>query len=135
MGRARLTVFLGDAGHKLGPGKIHLLEALAERGSISAAAREMGMAYRHAWEMVDELNRCFTTPVVEVVAGGRAGGGASLTRWGREVVDRFRQMEEATRRTTRRHLEAIEEQLAPAEPARRHSTRPRAKGDSTKPRG
>ncbi|NNL86529.1 MAG: LysR family transcriptional regulator, partial [Myxococcales bacterium] len=57
----RVTVYLGD--HKIGPGKIELLEAIDEGGSISAAARAMGMAYRHAWEMVDDLNRCFRRPV------------------------------------------------------------------------
>lgn len=51
MARVRISVYLGEAEHKLGPGKVRLLEAIGEHGSISAAARSMGMAYRHAWEM------------------------------------------------------------------------------------
>ncbi len=121
MGRIRISVYLGDAGHKLGPGKIALLEAIEKEGSISAAARSMGMAYRHAWEMVDELNRCFDTPAVEVSSGGRAGGGASLTSRGRDVVKRFRAIEGSVDRAARSQVAALEAHLDPREPSRRHS--------------
>jgi molybdate transport system regulatory protein len=81
--------------HSIGPGKAALLEAIRETGSISAAARALGMAYRHAWELVDDLNACFATAVVETAAGGRRGGGARLTPFGAELLERFREMEAA----------------------------------------
>jgi molybdate transport system regulatory protein len=120
MGRVRVSVYLGRAGHKLGPGKIALLEAIDEHGSISAAARSMGMAYRHAWEMVDELNHCFDEPAVQVSAGGRTGGGAALSARGRQVVRRFRAIEAAASRASRSHVAALEAHLDPREPSRRH---------------
>jgi len=120
MTRVRISVYLGEAGHKLGPGKVQLLEAIDQHGSLSAAARSMGMAYRHAWEMVDELNRCFARPVVEMATGGRAGGGARLTPWGREVVRRFHRIEAGAQRAAGPHLRALDAQLDPDEPPRRH---------------
>jgi molybdate transport system regulatory protein len=78
---------VGDA-HSLGPGKAALLEAIGETGSISAAARKLGMAYRHAWELVDDLNACFASPVVYAAPGGREGGGARLMPFGEELVAR-----------------------------------------------
>jgi molybdate transport system regulatory protein len=92
--RIRLHIHVGSE-HSLGPGKAALLEAIRATGSISAAARALGMAYRHAWELVDDLNACFTPAVVETAAGGRLGGGARLTPFGEELVQRFREMEAA----------------------------------------
>ena len=82
-------------GHDIavGPGKIDLLEAIARTGSITAAARELGMSYRRAWLLVDTMNRCFRSPVVEAEAGGRRGGGTRLTPLGSEVVMRYRRIE------------------------------------------
>jgi molybdate transport system regulatory protein len=108
--RIRLRIHLGDD-HSLGPGKVQLLEAVREHGSISAAARSMGMAYRHAWELIDDMNQCFRSPVVETASGGRAGGGATLTAFGEEVVRRFRAMEEATRRSVAKDLAALDRQV------------------------
>jgi len=117
----RLAIYLGPDAHKLGPGKIHLLEQIREHGSISAAARAMGMAYRHAWELVDDLNRCFATPVVESAVGGRAGGGASLTPWGEELIRRFRAMEAATGKALARDLRDLDAKLALPGPGRARS--------------
>jgi molybdate transport system regulatory protein len=121
MVRIRLAVYLGEEGHKLGPGKVRLLEAIEEHGSISAAARSMGMAYRHAWELVDDLNRCFKRPVVTVSVGGRAGGGAAVTPWGHELIERFHRMEEAASRAVRPDLDGIVASVAP--PPRRQLRR------------
>jgi molybdate transport system regulatory protein len=68
------------SGARIGPGKAALLESVRSSGSISAAARAMGMDYKRAWLLVDSLNRAFDTPVVERVTGGSGGGGAILTR-------------------------------------------------------
>jgi len=110
--RVRLRIYLGKDEHKLGPGKVQLLEAIREHGSISAAARSMGMAYRHAWELVDDLNRCFQSPVVAASTGGRAGGGAEITPLGEELIQRFHAMEKATRRAIGRDLDALDAKLA-----------------------
>lgn len=104
--RVRLHIHLAGE-HSLGPGKVQLLEAVRETGSISAAARSMGMAYRHAWEMIDDLNAGFGRAVVETASGGAAGGGAKLTKFGEELVRRFRSMEAATNRAIARDLRAL----------------------------
>jgi molybdate transport system regulatory protein len=77
----------------IGPGKVDLLEAIAQTGSITAAARSLGMSYRRAWLLVDTMHRCFRRPVVEAAAGGRRGGGSRLTTLGNEVVRRYRRIE------------------------------------------
>ena len=70
----------------IGPGKADLLRAVAETGSISAAAREMRMSYRRAWLLVHTMNSCFAEPLVDAVKGGPTGGGAELTAIGEEVL-------------------------------------------------
>lgn len=77
----------------VGPGKVALLKAIGETGSISAAARELGMSYRRAWLLCDTMNRCFRSPVVEANPGGRGGGGAQVTALGQEVLARYDAME------------------------------------------
>jgi molybdate transport system regulatory protein len=76
----------------LGPGRIDLMQAIVATGSISAAARTMGMSYRRAWLLVDEINGAFARPLVESAAGGRHGGGARLTETGRAVVAAYQRM-------------------------------------------
>ena len=83
--------FNGD--RALGPGKVRLLESIAETGSISAAGRAMAMSYRRAWMLVDELNHMFDAPLVEARPGGKDGGGTSLTPAGEDVVRRYRAIE------------------------------------------
>ena len=88
----RLRVLIGAA-TALGPGKVDLLEAIARSGSISAAARDMGMSYRRAWLLVDTMNRCFKEDLVVTTTGGRGGGGSRITPLGRQVLRRYRAME------------------------------------------
>lgn len=90
--RAVVKIDFGT-GVRLGPGKVRLLECIAETGSISAAARQMEMSYRRAWMLIDELNGIFGKPVVETAAGGSGGGGAKVTDFGRRIVVVFREME------------------------------------------
>jgi molybdate transport system regulatory protein len=90
--RFRFRLLLGRT-VAMGPGKADLLTALAETGSISAAARRMGMSYKRAWYLIDTMNRCFKEPVVETVKGGRGHGGAGLTTMGQTVLDHYRAME------------------------------------------
>ncbi len=77
----------------MGPGKADLLEAIADSGSISAAARKLAMSYRRAWLLVDTMNGCFKSPLVETLTGGAKGGGAHVTMLGHDVVKRYREME------------------------------------------
>ena len=109
---------------------MELLEAVAEHGSISAAARSMGMAYRHAWVLIDDLNRCFGAPVVATATGGRRGGGARLTPLGAELVRRFRAMERRAGRAVARELRGARgpdercHLVAALRPARRRARAP-----------
>ncbi|HEX3151992.1 MAG TPA: molybdate ABC transporter substrate-binding protein [Gemmataceae bacterium] len=70
----------------LGPGGLELLEHLNRLGSISAAARQMGMSYRKAWSLVQTMNAAATSPIVALATGGTGGGGATLTPLGRNLV-------------------------------------------------
>lgn len=88
----RLRILLGSD-IALGPGKADLLDAVLRTGSISAAAREMGMSYRRAWLLVDTMNSCFRRPLVETITGGQGGGGARVTEFGLDVLGRYRAME------------------------------------------
>ena len=74
----------------IGPGKAELLAAIAQHGSISAAARAMGMSYRRAWLLVETMNRSFKQPLVSTLAGGKHGGGTQLTETGELVLQRYR---------------------------------------------
>ncbi|MSP49085.1 MAG: LysR family transcriptional regulator [Alphaproteobacteria bacterium] len=91
--RLRLRLMAGDE-IAIGPGKADLLAAIAETGSIAAAGRRLDMSYRRAWLLVETMNRCFRSPVVEAAKGGAKGGGACLTVLGADVLDRYRRMEE-----------------------------------------
>ena len=79
----------GANGTFLGYGRVVLLERIAEFGSISKAAKSMGMSYRRAWELVDSMNRQARRPLVETSIGGKKGGGTKLTEAGRQAVEGF----------------------------------------------
>ncbi|MCP5060540.1 MAG: LysR family transcriptional regulator [bacterium] len=107
MTRVRMGFYFGaDEVHKLGPGKVALLEAVGEHGSISAAARALGLAYGRAWERINDLNECFKTPVIETSARGTA-----LTPFGAELVDTFHSMEAAALRAIGKDLRRLEKQV------------------------
>lgn len=107
-GVPRLRIKIGAVGSGIGPGKIDLLEAVGRTGSISSAAREMGMSYRRAWVLVDGVNKLFKRPVVVAAAGGMRGGGAQLTDFGRALTAAYRRIEART-------ASAIREEFAPFE--------------------
>lgn len=77
----------------LGPGKVDLLEAIENTGSISAGARALGLSYRRAWDLMDTMNQCFKQPLVQRVKGGKGGGGAQLTAAGQGMLKLYRTME------------------------------------------
>lgn len=79
----------------LGPGKVSLLECVERTGSLSAAARSLGMSYRRAWLLLHSTNEGFSQPVVELSVGGKDGGGARLTEFGQRLVADYRAFEAA----------------------------------------
>ena len=108
--RYRLRITKG-AEIAVGPGKVDLLEAIATTGSITAAAKQLGMSYRRAWLLVDTMNRCFMRPVVAAEAGGQRGGGTALTPVGAEVVRRYRKAEALAAKASARELAALAQLL------------------------
>jgi molybdate transport system regulatory protein len=90
----RLRVDFGP-GRALGAGKVGLLEAIEREGSLSRAAAELGMSYRRAWGLLQDLNSSFAEAVAIATVGGSAGGGAHLTAFGRALVAAYRGVERA----------------------------------------
>jgi molybdate transport system regulatory protein len=84
---------LSDRHPAMGPGKAQLVALIADTGSISAAARKMGMSYRRAWQLVEAVNKSFNRPVVLTATGGKRGGGAVVTDFGKRLVERYHAME------------------------------------------
>jgi len=108
--RLTLRVDLGS-GRALGPGKVRLLEAIEKTGSISQAGRALGMSYRRAWLLVDDMNNCFRDAVIAAQPGGVHGGGATLTAFGQQLVERYRAIEAEALVATRKHLHDLEAAL------------------------
>ena len=103
---------LFGAASSLGPGKIALLEAIARCGSISAAAREMGMSYRRAWLLVEAMNQAFKQPAVRAATGGKRGGGAEVTPFGQDLLARYRKIEAKAAAAVSRDLQALNKLLS-----------------------
>jgi len=89
------------------PAKIDLLEAIRESGSLSRGARNIGMSYRRARQLIDSFKGAFRNPVTRAVRGGSGGGGVVLTPFGEELVDSYRSLEVEIRTLATRRLEAI----------------------------
>jgi molybdate transport system regulatory protein len=85
-----------ESGARIGSGKFRLLQSVHDSGSISGAARDMGMSYKRAWVLLDSINQAFTEPVVVASPGGAGGGGARLTPFGLEVLARYRKIADRT---------------------------------------
>jgi molybdate transport system regulatory protein len=102
----RIRVMRG-ADIALGPGKVDLLEAIAKTGSITSAARVLGMSYRRAWLLVDTMNRSFRNPVVEAESGGSRGGGTRLSATGIEAVRRYREIEQLAAKAAAAEMQAL----------------------------
>ncbi len=112
MDNIRLTLRI-DFGpdRALGPGKIRLLEAIRKTGSISRAGRSLSMSYRRAWLLVDDMNRCFRERVVVTQPGGARGGGAALTPFGAELIEKYRAIESEAAAAATAQIRALETSL------------------------
>jgi molybdate transport system regulatory protein len=91
----------------VGIGKISLLEAIAHTGSLSQAARALGMSYRRAWLLVDSMNAEFDTPVTRATVGGSGGGGAQLTSFGQALIHAYRGLEARLTALTVEHMSEV----------------------------
>lgn len=85
----------------IGPGKISLLEKIGETGSLSEAARVLGMSYRRAWQLLASLNESSREPVTDARKGGNHGGGSQLTAFGRRLIRLYRAFDAETQRRAR----------------------------------
>jgi len=110
MSKAQLKLhvrILSDEQIAFGPGKAELLEAIYRTGSISQAAKSMDMSYRRAWQLVDTMNQCFRSNLVDTQTGGTHGGGAVLTELGQVVLKKFRAMEQQAIRAVATEFEDL----------------------------
>ena len=96
----------------LGPGKIQLLEAIRDCGSLSQGARNIGMSYRRAWLLVESLKESFREPVTRASRGGKQGGGMSVTRFGDALIRSYRELEGDFAAMAERRLRPISATLA-----------------------
>jgi molybdate transport system regulatory protein len=111
---AKLTIRIDfDDGSALGPGKVRLLELIADTGSIRKAAASMKMSYRKAWLLLQALEGTFGRPLVETATGGAQGGGASLTALGKTVVTRYRNLGQEAVRSGAKHLTYLSNKAMP----------------------
>lgn len=76
----------------LGPGRLELLEKIIETGSISQAAKLMGMSYKKAWDLVNSMNQHTNKPIVTTQTGGEKGGGTIVTEDGKQLITAFRKL-------------------------------------------
>lgn len=91
----------------IGPGKADVLQGIAETGSIAEAGRRLGMSYQRAWSLVRAMNQDFVAPLVAAQRGGSAGGGASLTETGQQVLRAYRAVERDAERAVARRLPVL----------------------------
>jgi molybdate transport system regulatory protein len=98
----------------VGPGKIVLLEQITRTGSLSQAARELGMSYRRAWQLLDDLNHSFQYAVATASVGGAGGGGVEVTAFGAELITAYRDVERAALETTRARFAGLIKEPEPA---------------------
>ena len=101
-----------DGAVAMGPGKVELLEGIAETGSIAAAGRRMGMSYKRAWLLVEEMNAMFTGPLVDAAKGGAGVGGATVTSLGQRMLSAYRDLEAAAAKAGARELAVMQRALA-----------------------
>ena len=99
----RMRITAGDV-IAIGPGKIALIEAIADTGSITAAAKQLDMSYRRAWLLLDELNHALKEPAVASAQGGSHGGGSVLTDTGRLLIELYRNVETTAAKACRADL-------------------------------
>lgn len=109
----RLRILFPDA--MIGPGKVELLHKIQQTGSIAAAGRQMGMSYKRAWMLVEDMNTAFRAPLILSTRGGPGGGGAQLTETGQRVLALYHDILETTQTAAAPSLHALESMLRRAD--------------------
>lgn len=102
----RMRIYRDDS-IAIGPGRITLLEAIDQTGSISAAARLLKMSYRRAWLLVNDTNNALAQPAVTSSEGGASGGGSRLTETGRALIKHYRNIEQEAARAAQADIDAL----------------------------
>jgi molybdate transport system regulatory protein len=115
----RLRIDFGPTA-SIGPGKVALLEHIDRVGSLSQAARDLGLSYRRAWLLLDDLNHSFAEPVASASVGGVGGGGVQLTAFAKELIAAYRDVEHAALAETRTRFATV---IKDAEPQKGLKTR------------
>lgn len=108
--RTRLRIYHGER-IALGPGKVELLARIGATGSISEAARQMGMSYNRAWLHIQDINKSFKSPLVTSARGGNSGGGAGLTETGKQVLTLYQQLETEAHAATEKTWQQVQQLL------------------------
>jgi molybdate transport system regulatory protein len=107
MPRLSIRIYFEPDGGYLGPGMAQLLQGIREHGSISRAAATMGMGYRKAWLLIQQMQETFAGPVVTTATGGLAGGGAVLTELGDALLSNYRAVEASSRQAAALELRTL----------------------------
>ena len=110
-----------SSGRAVGPGKIHLLEQIHKSGSITQAGRDLGLSYRRAWLLIDDLNKSFRFPVIKAAQGGIGGGGTRLTPFGRNLVQLYHAIQAEALAATRKHRRELQAAVNTDKPGLRTS--------------
>lgn len=100
----------------IGPGKVTLLEGVANTGSISGAAKASGMTFRRAWQLLETLRTGLGKDVLETQVGGKTGGGAQVTEFGHILIHHYRKAEKSALDSAQPLLEIIAHQKNPETP-------------------
>lgn len=106
-----LSIRIDAAEGRIGPGKLALMRAIRAQGSLTAAAKALGMSYRRAWSLSEELNGLAAAPLIAKSSGGTARGGAELTAKGAQVLALCEQLVEKASQSTEPELAALQEIL------------------------
>lgn len=101
---ARLSIRIDLPRGRFGPGKAQLLRAIAETGSISAAAKTMDMSYARAWSLTRDMNEIFAQKLTDTFAGGHRRGGATLTPVGEQVLALYESITQTAEHNVARKL-------------------------------
>lgn len=119
MARLSIRIDFEPSGSALGPGMARLLELIAQKGSIRAAAGEMGMSYRKAWLLIQAVQKTFDGEVITVAVGGVSGGGTRLTRLGEDLVQIYRSIEVKAECSAANELEILSQMVRGNAPRRK----------------
>ena len=111
--RVQFRLRIGDGkSWAIGPGKVALLEAIDQTGSISAAARKLKMSYKRAWDLISEMNGSLASPAVTTAPGGRSGGGTKITPVGRRIVETYREIERSAAANAASRIQSLKKLLS-----------------------